>query len=389
MKIINRLQKNKLLYIIFWVIVLALLFLRPAELIYTGRGNFFLPGYSQTYEKLRQAYYSSQYVKKINPGIMPDGTFEAFVGGAFIRGVNPILIVHEHPPLGRYIIGLSIILFDNPSTIILPSLLLSIFGIFLIARLSLRSSVLSIIPVAVFANELLFLSKFQFTPLIESVQLPFIIFSLYFFIKGVIEKNYSRYFILSSIMLGFVISIRFFILGAALAFSMCLYFILRRKIDKKVIIFLLSLPLSLVVLIASYTKTIQEGYSIIQVFGIQKYIFFYHKSKLISFFSFWDLIMFNRWHTWWGDRRILNDYQWIMFWPISMILNGIYLILAMIGKIKPNEPEKIIFLWIISYCALLSVGNSTTRYFLPLVPFLYILAVSFLVKIFKPILEKL
>lgn len=389
MKIINRLQKNKLLYIIFWVIVLALLFLKPARLIYTGRGNFFLPGYSQNYEKLRQAYYSSQYVKKINPGIMPDGTFEAFAGGAFIRGVNPILIVHEHPPLGRYIIGLSIILFDNPNTIVLPSLLLSVFGIFLIARLSLHNIVLSIIPVAIFANEPLFLSKFQFTPLIESVQLPFIIFSLYFFIKGVIEKNYSRYFILSSIMLGFVISIRFFILGAALAFSMCFYFILRRKIDKKVTIFLFSLPLSLVVLIMSYTRTILDGYSIIQVFGIQKYILFYHKSKLMSFFSFWDLIMFNRWHTWWGDRRILNDYQWIVFWPISVILNGIYLILAMIGKTKLNEPEKIIFLWVISYSALLSVGDSTTRYFLPLVPFLYILAVSFLIEIFKPILEKL
>lgn len=389
MKIVDRLKKNRLFYIIFWVIILTLSFLRPAELIYRQRNDFFSPGYAGNYEILRKAYYSSQYVNKINPGIMPDNTFEAFAGGAFIRGVNPILIVHEHPPLGRYIIGLSIILFDNPNTIILPLLLFSIFGIFLIARLSLHNIILSIIPVAIFTNEPLFLSKFEYAPLIESVQLPFIIFSLYFFIKGIIEKNYSRYFILSSMMLGFVISIRFFILGAALAFSMCLYFILRRKIDKKVIIFLLSLPLSLVVLIASYTKTIQEGYSIIQVFGIQKYIFFYHKSKLISFFSFWDLIMFNRWHTWWGDRRILNDYQWIVFWPISMILNGIYLILTMISKTRLNEPEKIIFLWIISYCALLSVGESTTRYFLPLVPFLYILAVSFLIKIFKPILEKL
>lgn len=376
-------MKFKIYYKLFLAFFLILIFIRPFYTFYANINSFFSRGYSQNYEYLKKTYYSSQYVNKVNPNVMPDQAFEAFLGGAFIKGINPILFVHEHPPLGRYIIGLSILLFDNDSTIILFLILLSILGIYLIAKLILHNAFLSLLPVGIFVNEPLFLSKFQIAPLIEPIQLTFIIFSLYFFIKGAMENMYGRYFILSSICLGFVISIRFFILGAALAFAMILYFFIRKKFDRKFLIFLFSLPLSLIVLILSYARTIQDGYSIFQVFSIQKYIFFYHKSKLMSFFSFWDLIMFNRWHTWWGDRRILADSVWFLAWPVSMALSFLHFILAMIKKIELNKPEKIIILWIISYSLLLSVGYSTTRYFLPLVPFMYIMAISVLIKLYK------
>lgn len=376
--------KKQIAYKLLLSFFLILIFIRPFNAVAKNANSFFSGGYWEIYElQLKKAYYSSQYVKKINPNIMPDQAFEAFLGGAFIKGMNPILVVHEHPPLGRYIIGLSIMLFDNDSTVIIILMLFSVLGIFFISKLILHDALLSLLPLAIFLNEPLFISKFQIAPLIESIQLTFIVFSLYFFIKGVLGKKYVHYFIFSSLALGFVISIRFFILGAFLAFSMILYFLLRKKFDKKAVVFICSLPLSLVVLIASYTKTIQEGYSILQVFSIQKYIFFYHKSKLESFFTFWDLIILNRWHTWWGDRSIISDSQWILAWPISILLNFLNLVFITIKKLRLSEEEKIIILWILSYCALLSIGYSTTRYFLPLVPFLYIMATSFMVKVLK------
>lgn len=370
-------------------IVLVLIFIRPFLAVSQNVSGFFWGGYSEKYEYFEKTYYSSQYVNKNRPNIMPDQAFEAFLGGAFIKGGNPILFVHEHPPMGRYIIGLSILLFDNDSTIILLLMLLSVLGIFLISRLVFQNSFISLIPLIIFVNEPLFLSKLEIAPLIEPIQLTFIIFSLYFFIKGATEKKYSHYFIFCSIMLGFVISIRFFILGAFLVFAMILYFLIKKEFNRKFIIFILSLPLSLVVLILSYTKTIQEGYSIFQVFSVQKYIFFYHQSKLSSFFSFWDLIMFNRWHTWWGDKRILTDSQWILIWPLSMVLNFLHIMLSIIRKVKLNEAEKIILLWILYYSVLLSVGYSTTRYFLPLLPFIYIMATSVIVKIIRLQLKKI
>ncbi|MCL5069284.1 MAG: glycosyltransferase family 39 protein [Actinobacteria bacterium] len=377
----NFIRSHNFLIKFLLLILLILIFIRPVNSIVKNFNAFFDSNYSERYDYLKKTYYSSQYVNKNMPNIIPDQAFEAFLGGAFIRGGNPILFVHEHPPMGRYIIGISILIFNNDSTVILPLMLISVLGIFFIAKIVLQNSFLSLIPLAIFVNEPLFISKLEIAPLIEPIQLTFIILSIYFFIKGAIENKYGRYFMLSSTMLGFVISIRFFILGAALVFAMMLYFFIRKKLDKRFIIFLFSLPVSLIILILSYTKTIQEGYSIPQVFSIQKYIFFYHKSKLMSFFSFWDLIMFNRWHTWWGDRRILTDSNWLFLWPVCMVLSFLHIVFAIIKAIKFSDAEKIIILWIFSYSALLSVGYSTTRYFLPLLPFIYIIATSIIVKI--------
>lgn len=117
-----------------------------------------------------------------------------------------------------------------------------------------------------------------------------------------------------------------------------------------------------------------------QVFSIQKYILAYQQSKLINLFSFWDLILFNRWHTWWADQRIITDDTWILAWPIATVLTFINFILVAFRKLRLTESEKIIFLWVVTYSILLSIGNTTTRYFLPLLPFIYILAVSAVVK---------
>lgn len=367
----------------FIPLILIIIAIKPLFMVYQNREAFFSRGYSKQYEALRSLYYSSQYVQKKNPGIIPDQALEAFAAGTFLKGVNPILITHDQPPLGRYILALSILIFDNVNTITIPLLILSTIGIFLIAKLVLDNTLASLVPVAIFINEPLFLNKFVYSPLLEPIQLPFIIFALFFFIQGISKKNYLRWFILSSIMLGFVISIRFFILGLFLLVTMFAYFLIRRRLDLKMLIFVLTLSLSLLILILSYFKTIQAGDSILHVFGIQKYIYYYHKSQLNLPFSFWDLLMFNRWHTWWGTRAITTDPQWFFIWPISTLLTGAFVLLGLLKKMSVSEPEKIILIWIIVYSMFLSLGHTSTRYFMPLLPFLYIISIDFLLKLSK------
>lgn len=370
---------GKVSYFIFILLILA----RPVSEVYRQRDIFFSRGFMAVFPSYEKAYYSSQYVKKENPGIMPDDTFEAFVGGAFLRGTNPILIVHEHPPMGRYIIALSILLFDNPRTIIVPLFFLSLFGLFLIIRKALNNNLIALLSLVVFGNEPLAMSKLQYTPLLESIQLPFIIFALYFFIQGVSQKRYAPWFLLVSLMLGFVVSIRFFILGAVLVLAMITLLVLQRKERRRLFAFTASLPLALVVLFGSYFRTIQDGYSLVQILGVQKYIFFYHQSKLENLFSFWDLLLFNRWHAWWGERIIISDSTWIIAWPIATVLTVGFVLLFLLKKVKINLASKTILLWILFYCLLLSGGNSTTRYFLPLLPFLYTFATAFLAVLFR------
>lgn len=367
--------------LLFLLITLAIA--RPILTVIDNKELIFNRGYANQYENLKNFYYSSQYIVKQNPAIMGDQHLESFAGGAFLYGLNPILIVHDQPPLGRYITSLSIYLFDNSRTINMILNFFSLLGIFMIGVVIFKNNIYALIPVAIFSNEELFLSKFTFIPLLESIQLPFIIFSIFFFMKAFTDKRYLRWLVLTSVMLGCVISIRFFVLGAALLISMLVGILISKEHKKLLVPFLISLPLSLLILILSYSKTISLGYSILQILGIQKYILAYHQSKFILPFSFWDLLLFNRWHTWWGDWTIASDYQWTMLWPISVVLIVAGLIIMIGKRLTFSIHEKIILLWVITLCLMLSGGYTSTRYFLPLIPFLYILALSFTIKTIK------
>lgn len=380
----NKKLKNYL-HIFFCAIFLLITVFQPISTLYKEKEVFFSRGYGQQYESFERAYSTSQYVQKENPGIIPDQTLESFAGGAFLRGVSPISIIHDQPPMGRYILSLSILLFDNQNTIMILILFLSGLGVFLIGRLILRNTLLSFMPLAIFINEPLFINKFYNSPLLEPIQLPFIIFSLYFFILGVTSKKYLKWFILTSIMLGFVVSIRFFILGVFLILAMILYFLIKKQLNKKFILFISTLPAVLIVLLISYTRTIQLGSSVLHIIGLQKYIYNYHEIQLSLPFSFWDLIIFNRWHTWWGERGILSDEQWIIIWPISVILTFVFLLLGLLKRMLISNEEGVIILWIVMYALFLSIGNTSTRYFTPLLPFIYIISVS----LFKKIYEKI
>ena len=379
-------MKNEKLRKLFFALFLIVISIKPGLTLYAFRDSFFSPGYSKHYEALKAEYYSSQYVKKNKPGIIPDEALESFAGGAFLKGLNPILIIHDQPPLGRYIIALSILLFDNQNTVIIFVLSFAVLGVFFIAKLILKRTPFALLPIGIFMNEPLFLNKLKYTPLLEPIQLPFIIFALYFFIKGTISKNYTKWFILTSVMLGFVISIRFFILGLFLTGAMVTYFLLKKQFNRRFLSFTLTLPLSLIVLLVSYTRTIQSGDSIIHVFGIQKYIYYYHKSQLVLPFSFWDLLLLNRWHTWWGIKAILSDNQWNVIWPISTFITLFFLLLSILKRISISKSEKVILIWIICYCLFLSLGGTSTRYFIPLLPFLYIISTDFLLRIMRKII---
>lgn len=368
--------------ILFFLLIILLL-INPLLMIFKNRVEYFSGGYmKQRYADLKKAYYSSQYVNKHATGSIPDDSLEAFAGGIFLKGLNPILIVHDQPPLGRYIIALSILIFDNAETIPVIFLIIVPIGLYLIALQAIKNKFIALIPVGIFINEPMYLHKFIYLPLLEPIQLPFIIFAVYAFILGIQKKQYIPWFILTTIMLGFVISIRYFVLGGALTVAFFIYLLLQKKI-KMLIVMLCALLLSVLILLSSYFQTFRSGYSLVKVLGIQKYIFWYHKSAYVHPFSYWDLLLFNRWHTWWGDNAIIKDPEWIVLWPISVFIIALSAIFISSKKLKFEKAEQILFLWIISYSIMLSIGYTSTRYFLPLIPFLYVLSISFIVKIIR------
>lgn len=385
MSIKNRTRKK--ITLIVFIFTVLLVFLQFFLLFLENSNRLLSRGEYKQFENYKAAYYSSQYANPNATGFVPDEIFEMFAAGAFLRGANPIMIVHDHPPLGRYILSFSLLLFDNSSTIVVICLIASYIGIYMTARLILKNSFLSLIPLAVFVNEPLNLNKLIYTPLPEPVQLPFIIFMIYFFLLSIKKKDKRIYYILVGILLGFVISIRFFVTGGVITFSMLIFILITKKNIKDALYFLSFLSLSVIVLVLSYTQTLRAGYSFIDLVGIQKYILNYHKSAFTNMFSIWDLILFNKWHTWWGERLILSDPHWNVFWPASVVLTGLSLFFSLLKKFTLTKEEMFLMIFVLSYMMMLSVGYTSTRYFLPLLPYLYILAVSFSIRLLKILIK--
>lgn len=372
---------------LLFLLLLITLIIQPLFLIFKNQSNYFSGGYASRYEMLKEKYYSSQYATKEYTEILTDEYLESFAGGKLLEGINPILIHHDQPPLGRYIIALSIWLFDNEKTIPILLLITSALGIYLVALQVIKNKFLALIPFGIFINQLMFLNKFTFIPLLEPIQFPFIIFALYTFVRGLQKKKYVPWFLITALLIGCVISIRYFVLGGALILALVFYLLIEKKI-KQSIVFVASLFLSLFVLLVSYFQTFQAGYSLIKVLGIQKYIFVYHKSAFAQPFSFWDLLFFNRWHTWWGDYAILSDAEWSILWPISALIILFFVGFSLWKNIILSAGELVLLFWISMYAMMLSFGYTSTRYFLPLVPFLYILATSFSIKLIRYVIKK-
>ncbi len=336
-------------------------------------------------EKAEGLYNISQYIKDEGALWIADETLFAYAGWKYIRGGNPILLNPENPPLGKYLVGASIYLFNSEK---LPTLLfsfISLLSFYLLGRLVLENKYLALFPVALFSWGRLFQEQLLFLPLFELFALAFLAFCFYFFIRG-LEKSY--FFVISHLFLGALWATRPWMATIPLLLSFLFFLLFFEKKIKKTFYWLIFLPFSLVVLLANYHRLFLEGYNLIEVLKVQKWILWYHQSRLIRLGSVWPLIYQNRWFVWWGEEPYLPMVQWNIFWPIFTTLALVFSALVFLktfglseklaGHFKFDKKITVICLWVVFYLMFLSVGNISSRYLFYLLPFNYLLGVYFL-----------
>ncbi len=327
------------------------------------------PYYTEnTYKGFEEAFNHSQYRQK-NAGIIPDETVYSYAAGAYLRGVDPILINSERAPLGKYLFALSILIFKNDNFIILPFGVLTLVALWLLGTRILRDRWLAVVPVLLLSFEPLFLNQFVYVPLLDIVQLPFILLSLYFFIRE--EKR--GWFWVTALMIGLVMATKTIYTGAVLLSVFGIYLAMTRQY-KKIAALCLSIPVSAIIFCLSYVRTFLNGYSFNQFIGFQKWILLYDQSKLLYPFSIWRLVFLNQWQAWWGDFRILHADDWLITWPLFTGVTFMTGILVLVQKMKTFPALSIALLWILLYGIYISLGISSSRFLLPLFPVSYIIA---------------
>lgn len=337
----------------------------------------------QTYKSLEKLFNNSQYRQKNNPGIIPDETVFSYAAGAYLRGVDPILINSEHTPLGKYFLAVSIFLFRNDKTIILLFAALSAVSIWLVAKKVFEDSLVAMLPVMLVVSETLFHNQLVTVPLLDIIQLPFIYFT---FAAFFFERKKGRFF-LTAISIGCVMATKTIVPGILLIGCIVLLLSIRQE-WKAIRNFIVWLSVAFMVFMMSYTRTFMSGYSLWEFLKFQKWIFLYQKSKLIYPFSSFRLLFFNQWQTWWGSFAVIRADDWNILWPLSTVASviaGVWVGIRVRWKNPAHDPMILILLWVIAYQGLLSLGVVSSRFFIPLLPAQYILLVYVIVLLRKSI----
>lgn len=355
------------------LILLGIIVFNVGSTFWKLKDTYLSSNYWQHYKALEKAYYDSVYKNK--KGIfLPDETLYSYISGALVKGKSPIFLNPEVPPLGTYIIGFSILVFNNQHLIILAFAILSLFLIYLLGKQIYSSKITSLIPVALFSLEPIFKNQLTYTPLLDIIQLTFLLTIFYLFNKFIKDsESIFKNALLVNIFLGFFISTKFFGTGVAVVLAILTTLILHREF-KKIKYYLLTLPISIFILYFSYLKVLIDGYPINRFLGIQRWIFEYNQGHVTQPFSIWPLILANKWYVWFGNRPVISDPQWLVTWPIITVSSIVTIFINLIRRISKREVE-IIFFWIIFYFLLMSFVQATTRYFVILIPFLYLVFV--------------
>lgn len=344
-------------------------------------------------KQVQDLYNVSQYVKKEGAAWIPDEFLFAYAGWYYWQGGSPILINPENPPLGKYLIGLGIKCL-NSEKILMP--FFGFFGLgsfFLLCRWFFKKTWLALIPVAFFSWERLFQEQLIYVSQFELFAFTFLNLTLLFFLKGEAkEKN----FLLSSFFLGALWGTRPWMATVPLLFSWGAYLAFFKKKLKTAFFWLLSLPVAVLVLLLTYAKLFLEGWSPYKVLSVQKWILWYHQSRLINLGTIWPLLYLNRWYVWWGDLPFLPMVQWNVLWPIFTTLALIFSGLVFFSYLQRKKlrffkfpPQMIVFcLYYVFYLVFLSIGNVSSRYLFYLLPYGYLLGIYFLVNLDKSFIWK-
>lgn len=323
-------------------------------------------------EKFDPVYYrnlwgQSQYVTTTPTQMLPDEIVYSFAGWEYLHGVNPAVFNADQPPLGKYFIGLSEIWLGNPRIVGLLFNILCLVALFILSNLILKNSFFSIALVTIFSFEKIFIVQMKYAPLLDNIQLFFILISFIFFIYFV---KSNRFLVSAFLSLGAVASAKFWVTALVIYIIWFVFLILCKDIIK-IFRFIIFTPAILITMFLSYFPAFFQGTTLKEFFGVQKYIYNFHQDK-INFdpLSVWDLTLFNRWHSFSGIRPSVD---WQITWPVLTILS----LVAIIFVLKKNlikEPVGIFVVWMIAYFILLSLSSILPRYLIPVLPAMYILS---------------
>jgi len=341
------------------------------------------------YEK---KYNQSQYVIPQSKTPISDEEIYAHAGYQYINGLNPILINSDHPPLGKYMIGLFTIITGNQRTIALFIGLSTLISVYLLTLFLTNSIILTILSILFLSLDTMFIDQIIYSPMLDSIQVLFLILFFFTFLIWM-KKQKIQYLIISGIIFGFLSSVKMYFPALIALGVSSLYLLLKNKnIYKTLFASLCIITIGFIIYLLSYSVFFIKGGTFISFLKSQKWIFLYWSQNAArsasSFGAIFPFILFNCWKIWWGDFGYIKYQNWSIFWPLFFISGILSMLAPFLIKKSKIEKQKLfqspiiyLSLWILFCLSYLAFVPISPRYLMLIFYPLYIiitLAIKFI-----------
>lgn len=322
------------------------------------------------YNYFGKLYTDSQYVQgqKTRGGIGDDGLY-AFAGYYYITGGDISQVSFESPPLAKYLIGVSILLFHNELVI---NLFYAVFLILLVYRLGFvltGNHIIGAVASFLVSVDPLFTTQLR----LSLLDLPMTIFFLagfYFFICGAKNTKQKKSFFLSAFFFSLSFTTRFFPILPVLLSLMALS-LYKRGIKYWVpFAFFVSALLPVVYLLthAVYFR----DHSLMDFFRYQLWILHWRLGEPFVPGNIFSTILTGYYRSWWEKGVWLYRDDWSILIPLVFILGFLGL-----WRWRHKFPHSVV-LWVVIvfliYLATATVG--ITKFLLPIYPLVAIPALE-------------
>ncbi len=316
-------------------------------------------------QKMADLFTHSQFAP--NPQdhllIIRDEDLYAYAGWYYLKTGVLDKVNIEHPPLGKYFIGLSIFLFNNQNVGQIFWSLTFLILLYILAQKYLQNKVLAILVVLLSSQEILFEEQLGKSLL----DLPLAVFLLLLFLTQTYYKRISNHALLSGLCLGAIASIKYPLIAAIAWVTLAVYGYFKKEKNRLNKFMVITVTAGLVFLL-TYLPFFLKNPTPISFITLQTKALKLWLSNVPEYpkFQVFNVLFFDRWLSWWGNKGYIKTGYWNILWPISTAIFFLELIKI---RLKKNL---LINLWCLFYLLGTSFKLFFPRYLLLLLPFLYL-----------------
>lgn len=343
--------------------ILALILLVHFSLILYANRALFFSKFDEPY--WRDKYEHSQWKLPLSARTLGDDGLYLYEGYRIIKGGDPTLLNAEVPPLGKYLIGLSILIFGNGHWYGFIVNMLALIALFFVNKTLLKNTLAAFMVTVFVATDPLITSQFPLT-MLDSLQLFFLLLTLLLLIQNRL--------LIAGLAFGLFSETKFPILGPPVAILIIIYLWQTTKSLKKLFLFFTASALAYLL---PYTHYFILGHNFFDWLRVQKWIAsFYLNANLTLNVGSSITALFSGWYQNLFTKAWVYAPEWSPVWTIIAPLAAISSMLTLKKILKGQE--KIVWLPIAGFTLFsllfFAIIPFWTRYLVLPLPFFYLMS---------------